>query len=84
MTTPQQAIASKYASLGGSAGVLGAATTPFATDPTTKVSHITYVNGSIYYIATIGAHAMYGDIYKKWVASGGEAGFCRMAEVEHI
>jgi uncharacterized protein with LGFP repeats len=67
----QAAINAKYASWGGPTGVLGAAITALQTDPKTNVSNINYANGAIFYSATTNAHAMYGDIYKKWVAAGG-------------
>jgi hypothetical protein len=63
------AINAKYASLGGASGFLGTALTPLETDP--GGNHIDYQGGSIYYSVASGAHAIYGEIYKKWTSEGG-------------
>jgi uncharacterized protein with LGFP repeats len=68
--TAGQAIGAKYTSLGGSSGFLGPAVTPLVSDPGNG-AHIDYKGGSIYWSLASGAHVIYGDIYKKWIAAGG-------------
>ncbi|KAF9773306.1 hypothetical protein IL306_008921 [Fusarium sp. DS 682] len=69
-----QAIEAKHRELGGDAGFLGRATTGLAQDTGiggTLGYHIDYSGGSIYWTSTEGAHAIYGEIYRKWISVGG-------------
>ena len=67
----QAAIQTEYAALGGAGGALGPAKGNVETDTAKGLSHVDYANGGIYYTLVDGAHAVYGDIYKKWVSAGG-------------
>jgi uncharacterized protein with LGFP repeats len=73
----QAAITAKYNALGGATGVLGFATSQLIADtiefnhPVDDLFHINYEHGAIYFTEGTGAHAVYNDIYKKWIAAGG-------------
>lgn len=61
-------ISSKHAALGGDTGFLGPATSSVVADLTDSHGyHIDYKGGHIYRAPTTGAHAIYGDIYAKWM-----------------
>ncbi|KAH0566077.1 hypothetical protein GP486_000515 [Trichoglossum hirsutum] len=64
-----QAIQAKYASLGGAKSPLGTPQSQLVQDGNSGFSHIKYTNGAIYWSASSGASAIYGDIYKKWISS---------------
>lgn len=65
------AINDKYHSLGGQTGPLGPGNGRlYENDATIQLYHKHYANGSIYYTPTDGANAIYGEIYKKWIAVG--------------
>jgi glucose/arabinose dehydrogenase len=67
----------KYVALGGHA-LLGPPTSDTAATPDGAGQYGNFVNngnvGSIYYTAATGAHALYGEIRKKWAALGYENG----------
>ncbi len=68
-------IGSKHAALGGDTGFLGPATSSVVADLTdTHGFHVDYKGSHIYWSPTTGAHAIYGDIYAKWMTQGGPKG----------
>lgn len=67
---PQTAIDAKYASLGGSRGVLGLPTT--AEHKLWGGAYRAYQVGSIYWTASTGAHEIRGDIRGTWARLGWE------------
>ncbi|THV51563.1 hypothetical protein BGAL_0106g00030 [Botrytis galanthina] len=65
----------KWMTMGGAEGVMGYP----VSDETLTPGGVTRFNmfshgGAIYYTVTRGAFWIYGDIYKKWMATGGELG----------
>src|SRR4051794_17607082 len=67
-----QAIAAKYNSLGGAAGVLGGderLRLPQKT-PGTNGWHAFFKKGEIYWLPETGAVAIYGAIWDKWKSAG--------------
>ncbi len=67
-----EAIAKKYAELGGASGFFGSAQTAEQTCPDGVGHYIHYAGGSIYWSPATGAHAIYGMIRDKWAALGWE------------
>lgn len=67
-----EAIAKKYAELGGASGFLGSAQTAEQTCPDGVGHYIHYAGGSIYWSPATGAHVIYGAIRDKWAALGWE------------
>jgi hypothetical protein len=64
----------KYASLGGSAGFLGAASGTEKTSADGTGTFRNYANGSIYFHTATGAHEVHGLIRQKFIALGAETG----------
>jgi hypothetical protein len=71
-STGTEAIAKKYAELGGASGFLGAAQTGEQTCPDGIGRYVHYAGGSLYWSPATGAHAIYGAIRDKWAALGWE------------
>lgn len=71
----QHPITTKYRALGGAAGWLGVAITPITKCPDTVGSYQHYVNGSIYYHPSVGAHEVHGLIRARWQSLGWERSF---------
>lgn len=65
----------KYWALGGVSGWLGTNTTPINTCPDGTGRYQHYVNGSIYYHPSIGAHEVHGLIRSRWQSLGWERSF---------
>ena len=65
------AIEDRYVSLGGAGGILGAMSGEVH-DVTGGVAQ-TYVDGTIYWSAATGAHAVHGDVDRRYRALGGPA-----------
>jgi uncharacterized protein with LGFP repeats len=65
----------KWQAAGGESGVMGYPITDEASTPD-NVCQFNNFNGggAIYYTAALGGFLIYGDIYKKWQATGGESG----------
>lgn len=66
------AIDAKYGQLGGSAGFLGAATTPELPTPDGRGRFRHFQHGSIYWTPWTGAHEVHGQILAQWSAMGWE------------
>ncbi|MDR7128447.1 hypothetical protein J2X69_000779 [Algoriphagus sp. 4150] len=69
---PAHPITQKYWALGGASGWLGTNTTPINTCPDGIGRYQHYVNGSIYYHPSIGAHEVHGLIRARWQSMGWE------------
>lgn len=67
-------IEQKYQELGGANGVLGKALGPTMTLPDKAGKLQGYTNGTIYWDAATGAHAVSGDVLRSWLSAGAEAG----------
>lgn len=65
-------ITQKYWALGGASGWLGTNTTTILTCPDGIGKFQHYVNGSIYYHPSIGAHEVHGLIRARWQSMGWE------------
>lgn len=65
----------KYWALGGGSSWLGPNTTPITTCPDGVGSYQHYVNGSIYYHPSVGAHEVHGLIKARWSSLGWETSF---------
>ncbi|MEN2281685.1 hypothetical protein AAGF08_06055 [Algoriphagus sp. SE2] len=72
---PVNPITAKYWALGGSGGWLGVATTGILKCPDGIGSFQHYVNGSIYYHPSTGAHEVHGLIKARWKSLGWERSF---------
>lgn len=72
---PVHPITTKYWSLGGSGGWLGTSTTGILKCPDGIGSFQHYVNGSIYYHPSTGAHEVHGLIRARWKSLGWERSF---------
>lgn len=72
---PVHPITTKYWSLGGSGGWLGTSTTGILKCPDGVGSFQHYVNGSIYYHPSTGAHEVHGLIKSRWKSLGWERSF---------
>jgi hypothetical protein len=70
-------ITAKYFSLGGSGGFLSAPMTNILTCPDGIGRFQHFVNGSIYYTPTTGAHEVHGAIRNRWSSMGWERSFLR-------
>jgi CubicO group peptidase (beta-lactamase class C family) len=62
----------KYKELGGTKGFLGVSEAPAAMCPDQFGWFQHFKGGSIYFHPDTGAHAVYGEIFKKWAALGWE------------
>ncbi|MDI1323808.1 MAG: hypothetical protein PSV36_13750 [Algoriphagus sp.] len=71
----QHPITAKYRALGGAGGWLGVAITPITKCPDNIGSYQHYVNGSIYYHPSTGAHEVHGLIRARWQSLGWERSF---------
>lgn len=72
---PVNPITAKYWALGGSGGWLGVSTTGILKCPDGIGSFQHYVNGSIYYHPSTGAHEVHGLIKARWKSLGWERSF---------
>ncbi|WP_296704361.1 hypothetical protein [Algoriphagus sp.] len=72
---PINPITAKYWALGGSGGWLGVSTTGILKCPDGIGSYQHYVNGSIYYHPSTGAHEVHGLIRARWSSLGWERSF---------
>jgi hypothetical protein len=70
----QGEIDKRYQTLGGCAGFLGTALTDERITPDGVGKYNVFVNGSIYWSPSTGAHEVHGAIREKWKAVGWEAG----------
>lgn len=73
--TPLHPITVKYWQLGGASGWLGTHTTSILTCPDGVGQFQHYVNGSIYYHPSEGAHEVHGLIKARWKSLGWERSF---------
>lgn len=71
----QHPITAKYRALGGACGWLGVAITSITKCPDNIGSYQHYVNGSIYYHPSTGAHEVHGLIRARWQSLGWERSF---------
>ncbi len=71
----QHPITAKYRALGGAGGWLGVAITSITKCPDNIGSYQHYVNGSIYYHPSTGAHEVHGLIRARWQSLGWERSF---------
>ncbi len=71
----QHPITAKYRALGGACGWLGVAITSITKCPDNIGSYKHYVNGSIYYHPSTGAHEVHGLIRARWQSLGWERSF---------
>ncbi len=72
---PRHPITLKYWALGGASGWLGVHTTTIQTCPDGVGQFQHYVNGSIYYHPSVGAHEVHGLIRARWQSLDWERGF---------
>ncbi len=72
-------IKQKWVALGAERGTLGYPATDEAGTPDGigRYNHFSGANGSIYYTTATGAHAVYGEIKKKWASLGWELSYLR-------
>ena len=72
LTSPVDPITAKWGALGGTASLLGAATSPVLTVAGGLAQH--FAGGDIYWSATTGAHEVHGAILARHLAMGGPNG----------